>query len=211
MSWCDDLSDEGLAQLCVNLPHLKELRLRRCAVASCTLSALARGGYSQLRTLNLSSALPYLLSDGHVVEMSRSLAALRVIDISWNSGISNEGVSALLSNCPLIENCCLDGLKLVTAEPFWPMVVRWSVNQATAVAWTEELQERVERGLVSLMWMFTCLDVEESKRGRERERERERERGNECCCMNGIIVIENLKRENGQGFEGKLPGCLSNG
>jgi F-box/leucine-rich repeat protein 2/20 len=82
LSWCENLTIEGVNLVAKTCTLLKKLELRQCAVTDETLDLLGNH-CPRLEELNLSNVD---ITDDGVVGLSQRLAMLTHLDISWNQG-----------------------------------------------------------------------------------------------------------------------------
>ncbi|XP_060081195.1 F-box and leucine-rich repeat protein 13-like [Ylistrum balloti] len=120
LSWCDDTSSVGLDRLFGKTSDtLRKLSIRQLAANDKTLSLIA-SNFHLLTSLNMSSVDG--ITDDAVVNLVESIRTLEHVDFSWNLGVSNRSISALLKNCQRLQRADLAGLKTITSEPFLPLI-----------------------------------------------------------------------------------------
>ena len=83
MSWCEEISDQGLSEIVKHCTSLETLTLHQCSMSADTLLSLA-WNCTGLVSLNMSGVEN--LTNGVVQAMMPSLRHLKKLDISWNSG-----------------------------------------------------------------------------------------------------------------------------
>ena len=54
--------------------------------------------------------------------MVKSLPRLRLIDLSWNSSLTDESILGLFNSCPCLHEVTIAGLKRITSKPFLPII-----------------------------------------------------------------------------------------
>lgn len=119
LSWCDEVTVQGLNSLCRKSSSLTKLSFRHCPATSLTLSLMAEN-LKQLQSLNICSVDS--ITDASVVYLVENLPLLQEIDIGWNSGLSDVCVKALLRSCIYLKKAVLSGLKYLTSAPFLPII-----------------------------------------------------------------------------------------
>ncbi|CAC5357286.1 unnamed protein product [Mytilus coruscus] len=119
LSWCDEVTVQGLNALCRKPSTLKKLSFRHCPATPMTLALMAEN-FKQLQNLNICSVDS--ITDSSVVYLVENLPLLREIDISWNSGLSDVCVKALLRSCIHLKKAVLSGIKFLTSAPFLPII-----------------------------------------------------------------------------------------
>ena len=113
-----------IAKSCCSLQHLG---LRQCAASKLTLNTLANNCHlaSSLNIAGIDN-----LTDAALGSLVENMPLLREIDASWNSSLSNTGISALLRCCNKLKKVVLCGLKLITSQPFLGIIgdlKRWQL------------------------------------------------------------------------------------
>ena len=113
-----------MAKSCHSLQHLG---LRQCAASKLTLSTLADKCHlvSWLNIAGIDN-----LTDAELGRLAENMPLLREIDASWNSSLSDTGISALLRCCNKLKKVVLCGLKLITSQPFLGIIgdlKRWQL------------------------------------------------------------------------------------
>ncbi|XP_069113876.1 serine-rich adhesin for platelets-like [Argopecten irradians] len=120
LSWCDDTSSVGLDKLFGKSSDvLRKLSIRQLAANDHTLSLIA-SNFCFLTSINMSSVDG--IGDDAVVTLVENVRTLEHVDFSWNLGVTNRSISALLKNCQRLQKAELAGLKLITSEPFLPLI-----------------------------------------------------------------------------------------
>ena len=102
-----------------NCPTLRHLSLRQCSASHLTLAALAANCHliSYLNIAGINS-----LTDAALSNLAKNMPLLREIDASWNSSLSDIGISALLEFCTQLNKAVLCGLKCITSQPFLAII-----------------------------------------------------------------------------------------
>ncbi|XP_022106600.1 uncharacterized protein LOC110987806 isoform X2 [Acanthaster planci] len=85
ISWCEEISDQGLAEIAKHCTALETLTLRQCSMPANTLMSLA-WNCTGLVFLNMSGVEN--LTDGVAQAMMPNLRHLKNLDISWNSELA---------------------------------------------------------------------------------------------------------------------------
>ena len=89
-----------------------------------------RREYDQRVTLVSNIAGIDNLTDAELGRLAENMPLLREIDASWNSSLSDTGISALLRCCNKLKKVVLCGLKLITSQPFLGIIgdlKRWQL------------------------------------------------------------------------------------
>ena len=94
---------------------IQHLGLRQCAASKCTISTLADSCHL-LSSLNIAGIDNF--TDTALSSLAEGMPLLAEIDASWNSSLSDKGISALLRCCHRLKKVVLCGLKLITSQPF---------------------------------------------------------------------------------------------
>jgi hypothetical protein len=81
LSWCEEITEEGLNQVALRCRSLRRWLLRQCPLTDTTIQLVAENCIN-LRHLNLSSF--YGLVDRHLVALSLRLKHMEHLDISWS-------------------------------------------------------------------------------------------------------------------------------
>ena len=81
LSWCEEISEDGLNRVARHCHTLRRLLLRSCPLSERTLHLLA-DNCTNLRHLNLSSFDG--LGDSHLVALALRLKHVEHLDISWS-------------------------------------------------------------------------------------------------------------------------------
>ncbi|XP_064645007.1 uncharacterized protein LOC135498609 [Lineus longissimus] len=122
LSWCENLTTDGINLVAKMCTLLKKLELRQCAVTDKTLELLG-SQCPLLEKLNLSNVD---ITDDGVIRLAQRLSLLKNLDISWNQALTDDSVDAILTNCPLMDSLCLVGLKRLTSKPFLPIIANFN-------------------------------------------------------------------------------------
>ena len=102
-----------------NCSSLRHLSLRQCAAPHLTLFALAANCHL-ISSLNIAGVNS--LTDAALSNLAQNMPLLTEIDASWNSGLSDIGISALLEFCTQLNKAVLCGLKCITSQPFLAII-----------------------------------------------------------------------------------------
>ncbi|XP_077997065.1 uncharacterized protein LOC144450342 [Glandiceps talaboti] len=130
ISWCEEVTDNGISAVVESCTSLESLSLRQCPATDDTLMTMA-DKCVHLSNLNLCGVEE--LSDTAVTVMVSRFHYLQKIDLSWNANLSNTSITMLLSACTLLETAILCGLKSITSKPFFPIIAdlhKWRRCQA---------------------------------------------------------------------------------
>ena len=119
ISWCEDITDRGMSIIANSCPSLQHLGLRQCAASHLTLNALVAKCHL-ISSLNIAGVES--LTDTALSSMAENMPLLREIDASWNSSLSDIGISALLECCTRLNKAVLCGLKRITSQPFLAII-----------------------------------------------------------------------------------------
>ncbi|CAG2186128.1 unnamed protein product [Mytilus edulis] len=119
LSWCDEVTVQGLNALCRKPSPLKKLSFRHCPASTMTLALMAEN-FKQLQNLNICSVDS--ITDASMVYLAENLPLLQEIDASWNSGLSDVSVKALLRSCIYLKKAVLSGIKFLTSAPYLPII-----------------------------------------------------------------------------------------
>ena len=113
-----------IAKSCRSLQHLG---LRQCAASRLTLKTLADNCHL-VSSLNIAGIDN--LTDAALGSLAENMPLLREVDASWNSILSDTGISTLLRCCNKLKKVVLCGLKLITSQPFLGIIgdlKRWQL------------------------------------------------------------------------------------
>ncbi|KAJ8313411.1 hypothetical protein KUTeg_009039 [Tegillarca granosa] len=124
LSWCEDLTERGLNFLCTKCVKLKSLSLRHCSASDLTLRLMAEN-LQNLTFLNISGIDTFgdhSIDDSSVISLVGNLHNLQYVDLSWNSGLMDSSIKALLSCCIQLKTAILSGLKRISSQPFLPII-----------------------------------------------------------------------------------------
>lgn len=83
LSWCEEVTTEGLFEVVRNCSQLTLLYLRQLALSEELLMSVARQ-CTQLRHVDLTNT--HIVCDSHLIVMSLHLKQLETLDLSWNLG-----------------------------------------------------------------------------------------------------------------------------
>ncbi|XP_059155825.1 uncharacterized protein LOC131940922 [Physella acuta] len=121
LSWCEDMEDdEGLNNVLETCTNLERLILRDCSLSAKTLHVLFKNCH-HIRELSLSSNMNAVL-DAAVILLSENLHHLEVVDLSWNTDLTDLSIAELMKNCQCLKTANLDGLKRITSAPFLKII-----------------------------------------------------------------------------------------
>ena len=129
LSWCEDITDNGMATVAASCRNLRHLGLRQCAAAENTLNSLAACCHF-MTSLNIAGMDH--LDDDIVVALATNMPLLVDADLSWNSSLTDNAIQALLLHCTRLRETVLSGLKLITSRPFLGIICdlgRWHLVQ----------------------------------------------------------------------------------
>ncbi|XP_013411634.1 F-box/LRR-repeat protein 2-like [Lingula anatina] len=132
LSWCENITEDGLNEIATACSQLRSLTLRRCPATANTLKLLSEN-CPLLTSLNLSgigSMNEDVVISCHWVTR---LDLLEQLDLSWNLWVTNDGVSTVLQSCIFLRHLSLGGNKMLTSKPYLPMisdVAKWRRSQA---------------------------------------------------------------------------------
>lgn len=115
ISWCEDVTDGGLSIIANSCCSVHHLGLRQCAASWHTLNTLAESCHL-VTSLNIAGLDG--LTDTVLGSLAEGMPLLTEIDASWNSSLSDKGISGLLRCCNKLKKVVLCGLKLITSQPF---------------------------------------------------------------------------------------------
>ena len=115
ISWCEDVTDQGISTIAKSCCSLQHLGLRQCAASKLTLNTLAHNCHlvSSLDIAGIDN-----LTDAALGRLAENMPLLREIDASWNSSLSDTGISTLLRCCNKLKKVVLCGLNFITSQPF---------------------------------------------------------------------------------------------
>ncbi|XP_035829074.1 uncharacterized protein LOC101862000 [Aplysia californica] len=117
LSWCEEIEeDTELNQLLSACKVLRQLRLRACPLSARCLELIAEN-CTQLTELSIASNMNTVL-DESVIHLSEHLPLLEIIDLGWNTHLSNTAIHSLMRNCRRLTTVHLEGLKQITSRPF---------------------------------------------------------------------------------------------
>ena len=149
ISWCEDVTDQGMSIIASSCCSLQHLGLRQCAASKLTLSTLADNCHL-VSSLNIAGIDN--LTDAALSSLAENMPMLRDIDASWNSSLSDTGISALLRCCSKLKKVVLCGLKLITSQPFLGIIgdlKRWQLLEELW-RYNRRLQTSSSQGKVAL-------------------------------------------------------------
>lgn len=110
-------STEAMEMFIESGKALDYLKLRHLPISERCLYALANSCVN-LTQLNLSNVN---MCDSHALAISLRCRLLRMLDISWNSALTDVGCSAVLSHLHL-EQVDMSGIKQISSHPFLPII-----------------------------------------------------------------------------------------
>lgn len=119
VSWCDELTNEGLESIVQHCSELETLCIRQSDATVKTLQLISVN-CSNLKYLDLSSVTCY--DDQLLVVMSSCLKFLEKLDISWNAALTDVSVSAVLRSCIFLSELLASGLRELSTAPFLPII-----------------------------------------------------------------------------------------
>ena len=114
LSWCNRITDEGLALLAPRAAGLERLILRKLDISSTGVDALARHCTS-LRTVDLSHCDN--VDNASLLRLvAASGATLRKLKVAWLMSIDDATVQQIWTLCPQLEKIDLEGCKRLTSD-----------------------------------------------------------------------------------------------
>ncbi|XP_048580508.1 uncharacterized protein LOC5516976 [Nematostella vectensis] len=141
LSWCEDVTDVGISRVATSCVNLRTLSLRQCDASGVSMDMLTANCHA-MTSLKLSGVTN--LTDSMVSCLAFYMPQLDIIDLSWNSSLTDVGISAVLLHCSCLKKACLSGLKLITSKPFLRIIgdlSRWRINQGML-----QLKKKAESG-----------------------------------------------------------------
>ncbi|KAH3830064.1 uncharacterized protein LOC127876598 isoform X2 [Dreissena polymorpha] len=143
LSWCEDISEKGINNICMKCSNLKCLYLKKCPISDSTLQLLAENARDiEELSVEVSDLKEDMLTDSGLIVLSENLTKLRILDISWNLSVTDLGLYAILKNCALLEEANLRGLKQITIAPLMHMIDSYADLKASSLGNLEPLPQR---------------------------------------------------------------------
>lgn len=149
ISWCEDVSDQGMSAVAKSCRSLQRLGLRQCAASKLTITSLGKNCH-HISCLNIAGIDSF--TDDALSSLAENMPLLREIDASWNSRLSDNGVKTLLQSCVKLKKAVLSGLKLITSQPFLEIMGDLSCWRLLEELWryNRKFQGVLPQGKVSL-------------------------------------------------------------
>ena len=140
LSWCEQMEEVSLAPFLRCLPQLEHLTLRTQFFSDDVCAVLAEA-CPQLRHLTVARAGGPGATNEGMEQLGRGCSKLRYLNVSWNNGVSDAGVCAVLRHCPQLGHLVLEGVKQLTDA---------GILQALRAAPRDSLR------VLDLSWVNTC-------------------------------------------------------
>jgi len=142
LSWCENVTDEGVSKVLSSCHRLTYLDLRQCEVSAVTIKGVMEQ-VTNLSMLGLSGIKG--LNDTTCTQLICKLPYLKRIDLSWNCSLTDESITLMCCSCPMLRELIISGLKRITSKPFLPIVAGWGEWRKRR----EEIKTRLRRPCVS--------------------------------------------------------------
>ncbi|XP_074649241.1 uncharacterized protein LOC141904540 [Tubulanus polymorphus] len=119
LSWCENVTEQGLLELIKSCHNLRVLILHQCEV---TIQVLDSMSLNCPALTKLSLFMVREINDSAVVTLVERLNCLEDIDLSWNDKLTDVSLEAILVKCIKLKQLCIAGLKLITSNPLMPII-----------------------------------------------------------------------------------------
>jgi hypothetical protein len=150
VSWCDRLSEEGVADVCRASPYLRSLTAKCVPLGDTILSVLA-SACPALTNLNLDRCGQ--ISDDGLRAVVAGCRRVESVNISWSQEVSDAGLYAVMTGWPHLSQLAATGCKAISA-PGILAAVRAASRPASAPTLAPDASGGVAAGSVAVLQLL---------------------------------------------------------